>query len=147
LRIFVTQALANEPITVYEDGKQLRDFVNVEDVARANVLLFEDSRTDFEVFNAGGGRGYSVADFAHMVKEVTGSPSKIAINGEFRKTDTRNAVSDISKLRSLGWNPINGPEKSIRDYAKWIREEGIDVKGILKKSSQKLKELGVVEKS
>ncbi len=146
LRIFVTQALAGEPITVYEDGNQLRDFVNVEDVAKANLLMIEDSKTDFEIFNIGGGVGYRVVDFAQMVKTITGSNSQILINGEFRRTDTRNAISDISKLRSFGWNPKNTPEKSIKDYADWIKSENFDF-SIVKKARDDLKDKGVVDSS
>ncbi|MDO8460548.1 MAG: NAD-dependent epimerase/dehydratase family protein [Nanoarchaeota archaeon] len=146
LRIFVTQALAGEPLTVYEDGNQLRDFVNVEDVVKANALMLEDERTNFEVFNVGGGKGYSVLDFAHMVKKISNSNSQILVNGEFRRTDTRNAISDITKLKSLGWSPSQTPEKSIKDYIDWIKSEKFDVAHIVKNSRAELKKLGVVDK-
>ncbi len=119
LRIFVTQALTGKPITVYEDGKMLRDFVNIDDVAAANVLALSNKKTDFEIYNVGGGRGYRVMDFAELVKRITQSTSDIMLNG-FRRTDTRHAVSDISKLKKLGWRPYHGPEKSVRDYAAWL---------------------------
>ena len=144
LRIFVTQALAGEPITVYEDGKQLRDFVNVEDVAKANQLLLENPRTDFQIYNVGGGKGYSVLEFAEMIKKITGTSSEIKIEG-FRKTDTRNAVSNIDKIRALGWEPLNTIEKSIKDYVKWIKEEKFDL-SYVKESGEKLKQMGVVDK-
>lgn len=141
LRIFVTQALAGQPITVTEDGNQLRDFVNVEDVARANVLMIEDSRTNFEVYNVGGGIGYKIKDFAEMVKKITNSSSEILIDGRFRRTDTRNAVSDISKLKALGWTPTNTPEKSIRDYSNWIKEKNFNVIEIANRASEGAKKL------
>lgn len=145
LRIFVTQALSNEPMSVYEDGNQLRDFVNVEDVAKANVLMIEDSRTNFEIFNVGSGKAYSVLEFAQMVKKITNSNSEISVVGEYRKTDTRNAISSIKKIVSLGWKPTNFPEKSIKDYASWLNEEKIDLKEI-SSSRKNLKKLGVVGK-
>ena len=141
LRIFVTQALAGQPITVTEDGNQLRDFVNVGDVARANVLMMEDPRTDFEIYNVGGGQGYKVGDFAEMVKRITNSESEILIDGRFRRTDTRDAVSDISKLKSLGWNPLHTPEKSIKDYADWIKTAGFDIEHIAEKINEAHKKL------
>ena len=136
LRIFVAQALSGMPITVTEDGNQLRDFVNVEDVAKANLLMIENSQTNFEIYNVGGGRGYSVKDFAEMVKEITDSNSEILIDGRFRRTDTRNAVSDISKLKNLGWNPIYSPLKSIHDYAEWIKGTEFNVEEIARKVSE-----------
>jgi dTDP-L-rhamnose 4-epimerase len=130
LRIFVTQALSGQPITVTEDGNQLRDFVNVEDVVRANALMIEDKRTDFEIYNVGGGNGYRIKDFAEVVKKITQSDSEILIDGRFRRTDARDSISDISKLRELGWSPIHTPEKSIQDYADWIKAEGFDIEHI-----------------
>jgi dTDP-L-rhamnose 4-epimerase len=142
LRIFVTRALAQEPLTVYEDGKQLRDFVNVADVVAANLFAMKNKKADYQVFNVGGGRGYRILDFAKMVKRITGSPSPIVIGG-FRKTDTRHAVSDISKLRKLGWRPRYRPEKAVRDYVEWIQAERFDL-GFVRRAKKKLKHLGVV---
>lgn len=141
LRIFVTQALAGQPITVTEDGNQLRDFVNVEDVARANVLMIEDKRTDFEIYNVGGGQGYKVKDFAEIVKRIANSDSEILIDGRFRRTDTRNAISDISKLKSIGWFPLNRPEKSVRDYIDWIKTTNFNVFEIARKTQEGAREL------
>ncbi|MBI4095123.1 MAG: NAD-dependent epimerase/dehydratase family protein [Candidatus Liptonbacteria bacterium] len=125
LRIFVSQALAKVPITVYEDGMQTRDFVNIRDVVRANLLALTNRKTDFGIFNVGGGSAYRVLDFAKLVKKITASPSPIAI-GAFRRTDTRHAVSDISKLKRLGWRPQHASAEAIRDYVRWFTEEGFD---------------------
>ncbi|MDD5012044.1 MAG: NAD-dependent epimerase/dehydratase family protein [Candidatus Nanoarchaeia archaeon] len=141
LRIFVTQALAGKTITVMEDGNQLRDFVNVENVAEANVLMIEDSKTDFEIYNVGGGKSYKVKDFAEIVKRITKSDSDILIDGRYRRTDTRNAVSDISKLENLGWNPSNSPEKSVNDYVNWIKSSKFDIEEIVKNIERGHKEL------
>jgi len=141
LRIFVTQAIANQPITVTEDGNQLRDFVNVEDVARANLLMIENPETDFEIYNIGGGIGYKIREFAETVKKITNSNSEILIDGRFRRTDTRDAVSDISKIKNLGWAPLNNPEKSVKDYSEWIKKEGFNVSDIANKTKQSAKEL------
>jgi dTDP-L-rhamnose 4-epimerase len=122
LRIFVTQALAGKPITVSEDGKQVRDFVNVADVVAANVLALKNKKTDFEIYNVGGGKAYRVLDFAKMVKKITGSSSPITVGG-FRRTDARDSISDISKLKKLGWKPRFSPEKSVKDYVEWYRSE------------------------
>lgn len=122
IRIFVTQALREKPITVYEDGVQLRDFVNVHDVVRANLLALRSPKANFGTFNVGGGRAYRVLDFARLVKRATGSSSPIVTSG-FRRTDTRHAVSDISRMKKLGWQPRFGPERSVADYVLWYRGE------------------------
>jgi dTDP-L-rhamnose 4-epimerase len=120
LRIFVTQAIKGKPITVNEDGMETRDFVNVHDVVVANLIVLGSHKADFQIFNVGGGRAYKVLDFAKMVKRIANSDSSIVVGG-FRRTDTRHAVSDISKLKKLGWRPRYTPEKSIRDYVEWFR--------------------------
>jgi dTDP-L-rhamnose 4-epimerase len=120
IRIFVMQALSGRPITVFEDGMQTRDFVSVKDVVAANLLALKNKKTDFGIYNVGGGKAYRVLDFAEMVKRITGSKSQVKIGG-FRRTDTRHAVSDISKLKKLGWRPRFTPEDSVREYLEWYR--------------------------
>ena len=126
LRIFVTQALAGKPITVTEDGKQTRDFVNIADVVRANLLPLTNRKTDFQIYNVGGGKAYRVLDFAETVKRVTRSASPIVVGG-FRRTDTRHAVSHIAKLGKLGWRPRLDPERSVRDYVAWFSDFSLRV--------------------
>ena len=121
LRIFVTQALAGQPLTVYEDGMQKRDFVNVADVVAANLAVLKDPRAEFEIFNVGGGTAYTVMQFAKAVKQITGSRSPIVVGG-YRRTDTRHAVSDTAKLQKLGWRPKHTIKRSIADYAEWYKE-------------------------
>ncbi len=123
LRIFVMQALAGQPPTIYEDGRQLRDYVYVGDVARANLLALEDERADYQAFNVGGGRAYTVLDFARIVREVTGRDVPLKVGGEYRSGDTRHSVSDISRLRALGWTPQGDPARSVAEYAAWAQAQ------------------------
>lgn len=121
LRMYVAEALAGKTIKGYEDGKQVRDFVNIADVVRANLLALKNPKTNFEIYNVGGGKAYQLLAFAKLVKRITNSVSPIIFDG-FRRTDSRHAVSDISKLKRLGWRPKGTPEKSIREYVKWYKE-------------------------
>lgn len=120
LRIFAMQTLAGERPSVYEDGQQLRDFVYVGDVARANLLVLESARADYEAFNVGAGRAWTVTDFARTMAQAAGRPDlEPDITGEYRFGDTRHIVSDISKLRALGWEPLGDPAQSCREYIDW----------------------------
>ena len=123
MRIFVSQALAGVPITVYEDGEESRDFINIKDVVSANLLSLKNPKTTFEILNVGGGKAYKVLDFAMLVKKTTGTTSPIII-GSFRRTDTRHAISDISKLKKLGWQPKFNTKDSLVDYVAWFQREG-----------------------
>jgi dTDP-L-rhamnose 4-epimerase len=122
-RRFALRILHGLSPIVYEDGRQLRDYVNVRDVARANVLAMEDDRANYQVFNVGGGRAVTVLEIAEMMLKAFGSDLKALVPGEFRLGDTRHTVSDISKLRALGWEPAIPVEQNIAEYMDWIRQQ------------------------
>jgi hypothetical protein len=65
--------------------------------------------------------------------------------GEFRVGDIRDAVSDIGKLRSIGWEVLDGEEKIVKEYVSWVREQKLD-KDYLGMAEEKMKKAGVVRK-
>lgn len=146
-RIFSLHYFFDKAPTLYEDGRQLRDFVNIHDVVDANVLVMDDPRADYEVFNVGGGRAWTIREFADTVAKVFGKEGlEPSIPGEFRFGDTRHACSDISKLRSLGWSPSRSTEESVREYADYLHQQS-DLDDILEYASRVLKEQSVVRRS
>ncbi len=121
-RIFALRVLNGLPPVVYEDGRQLRDFLDVSDVARANVLLLEQPEADYRVFNVGPGRATTVLEFARLLLRVAEAGSlEPQISGQFRVGDTRHTVSDISCLAALGWRADVLLEDTIRYYLDWVR--------------------------
>ncbi len=120
LRAFAVSVYSGKEPIIYEDGQQLRDYVNIEDVVRANLLALEDSRMNYQVYNVGGGRTYTVLELAGIVEMALKREVKNKASGKFRFGDTRHIVSDISKLKALGWQPINSTEKSAKDYLNWL---------------------------
>ncbi len=120
LRAFAVSVYSGKEPVIYEDGQQLRDYVNIEDVVRANLLALEDSRMDYQIYNVGGGKGYTVLELANMVARALGKKVKNKTSGKFRLGDTRHITSDISKLKALGWQPVNSIEKSVKDYLNWL---------------------------
>jgi dTDP-L-rhamnose 4-epimerase len=143
-RRFALRLLHGLPPIVYEDGQQLRDYVNVRDVARANVLVMEDPRADYQVFNVGGGRAVTVLEFARIMLEAFGSDLEPLIPGEFRLGDTRHTVSDISKLRALGWEPTIPVEQNVAEYVAWVKEQR-GTKEYLEEAERVMREQGVVQ--
>ncbi len=146
LRIFTLQMLGGKPASIFEDGRQLRDYVNVEDVARANRLVLERDEANGEVFNVGGGKGYTVREFAGIVAEATGAKLEPLVSGEYRVGDTRHSVSDITKLQKLGWQPTKTPRDSVRDYVVWIRQQTLD-RDYAAEALTKLRETGALRKA
>lgn len=142
-RIFVTRMLAGQQPVAYEDGQQLRDYVYVGDVARANLLVLEDARADYQAFNVGGGRAVSVLEYAALVADVLGVDIKATVPGEYRFGDTRHIVSDISKLRSLGWEPQTPLRQIIAEYVAWARQQP-GLQDYYGQAEQVMKRLGAV---
>jgi dTDP-L-rhamnose 4-epimerase len=119
-RRFALRLRAGLPPVCYEDGRQLRDYVNVYDVARANVMILENPAANGLTFNVGGGRAITVVEFAQIMLQVSGSSLEPQVPGEFRLGDTRHTVSDISRIRALGWEPTIPVEENVRQYLEWL---------------------------
>lgn len=108
---FVQQALANEPITIYGDGKQTRSFTFVGDTIRALTGLMECKEAEGNIFNVGSNREISIEDLARLIIKKTGSQSEINyipynIAYEEGFEDMLRRVPDISKIRKfIGFEP------------------------------------------
>jgi dTDP-L-rhamnose 4-epimerase len=143
-RRFVLRLLDGLPPVIYEDGEQLRDYVNVRDVARANLLVLEDDRSDFKVFNVGGGRATSVHGISEVLIAQFRSGLRAEVPGDFRVGDTRHTVSDISALQSLGWTPTVSLENSLGEYVAWVREQR-GATGRIEETERIMRDQGVVQ--
>ena len=118
--IFSTRLLNNLPPIIYEDGRQMRDFTFVGDVARANVLALESDAATGQVFNVGTGQGTTVMEFACLLRDAYGRQVTPATPGEFRPMDFRHLIADNSRLRAIGWQPTVPVAEGVRRYAEWI---------------------------
>lgn len=123
LRIFTLRLLNGRPAVAYEDGGQLRDYVSVDDVAAANLLVLERPEADYQVFNVGGERAVSVLQYADLLARRLAPGSEPLVPGEFRLGDTRHILSDTSRLRALGWEPRTEMETIIERYVAWARQQ------------------------
>jgi dTDP-L-rhamnose 4-epimerase len=145
-RIFCLSLFFDRAPTVYEDGRQIRDYVNIDDVVRANLTVMEDARADYRTFNVGGGRGYTVNEFAEIVRSVFDKDIRPALPGLYRFGDTRHIHSNISELQSLGWKPEKTPIDSVRAYRAYLCEQ-TDINDILAYADQKMRDMNVVRKA
>jgi dTDP-L-rhamnose 4-epimerase len=145
-RRFVLRLLDGLPPIIYEDGAQLRDYVNVRDVARANVLVLEDERSNFKVFNVGGGRATPVHTVAEILIAEFVSDLRADVPGDFRVGDTRHTVSDISALQALGWTPSVSLEDSLGEYVAWVRQQGGATGGI-EETERIMRDHGVIQRA
>jgi dTDP-L-rhamnose 4-epimerase len=119
-RRFALRIRAGLPPVCYEDGAQRRDYVNVFDVAQANLIALEHPEANDIALNVGGGRPVTVLEFAHIMLREAESTLEPQIPGLFRLGDTRHTVSDTSRMRSLGWQPTMAVEENVRQYFEWL---------------------------
>ena len=120
---FAIATVLGIPITIYGDGKQVRDTLYVEDLVRA-FDLFANSNLKQEIFNIGGGpkNSLSLLELLEMLKKMTGKNSELKY-GDWRPSDQKVYISDISKLKEkLGWEPKINPEEGVKKLVKWIEE-------------------------
>ena len=101
--IFLQQAQANEPLTIYGDGGQTRDFIFVKDIVGALAFAAETPALA-GVFNVGYGQAITIAQLACEIVALTGSRSEIR-HEPGRPGDIRHSTSDASKLLNAGWTP------------------------------------------
>ncbi|WP_427165646.1 NAD-dependent epimerase/dehydratase family protein [Streptomyces sp. C1-1] len=118
---FFRSALARgEAPTVYEDGRQRRDFVHVRDVAAANVAALQAGSADgaLTVYNTGSGEPHTVGEMARALTSAYGGPDPV-VTGEYRLGDVRHITADSARLRAdLGWKPEVEFTEGMREFAR-----------------------------
>jgi UDP-glucose 4-epimerase len=117
ISIFTQKALANEPITIFGDGTKTRDFTNIEDIVRANLIAMQKGEG---AYNIGGGHRVSIRTLAETIIETTESNSEIRY-ADAVKGDAEHTFADTKKAKSeLGWIPKIDLEDGLRRYADWL---------------------------
>jgi UDP-glucose 4-epimerase len=111
ITLFINRAKRGHHLTIYGDGSQTRDFVNVKDIVQALFVSLKSSGANGEVFNIGSGKPTSITELAKAVLELTGKDLEIRYEAP-RAGDIKDSYADISKAsRVLGYEP----EVSLRD--------------------------------
>lgn len=120
--IFAHKILHDEPITIFGDGEQTRDFVNVQDVARANYAA-ACSRGVSGVFNIGSATRVTINNLADLMFRIGGIPRAIKYAAP-RKGDVRHSLADVSAAHTVfGYNPSVELEQGLAEYMAWARKE------------------------
>jgi dTDP-L-rhamnose 4-epimerase len=123
-RIFFSRAMSDLPLLVYEDGHQSRDFVHVQDVVDANMLVLGNDLANYRAFNVGSGKAMTVLEYANAVGDRLAKRVRIQISGEYRRGDNRHSVSSIEQLRNLGWTPKRNCADIFEDFLLWVEMSG-----------------------
>ena len=117
---FIKSILDNNPITIYGDGNQTRDFTYVTDVADA--LVKSTTQKGFEIYNVGGGKAISVNDLLGLIEKYLNK--KAIINNIKRDpSDIEHSLADIAKIKNkLNWNPKYNIKNGVIETGKWFLE-------------------------
>lgn len=120
--IFSSRIKNNRPPKIYEDGKQTRDFIYVEDVARANLKALESHVTG--CFNIGTGKPTSIINLAETLIDLYNVNLTPEITGEFRPGDIRHCFADTNKMKNdLGFKPEISLKEGLKKLSDWGKEE------------------------
>jgi dTDP-L-rhamnose 4-epimerase len=128
LAIFASRLLNGHPPLVFEDGRQLRDFVHVHDVARACLLALQTTSAVDCVFNVGSGQSRTILSIASDLARVTGvSQLTPCVIGKYRTGDIRHCFADITRSRAqLGYAPRVAFEDGLAELADWLSNQVAD---------------------
>jgi dTDP-L-rhamnose 4-epimerase len=120
--LFAQLARAGERIPLYEDGEVTRDFVFVEDAARAICRAACDGTPSDIPYDIGSGEATSIRELATLIARIYQAPAP-SVTGAFRNGDVRHASCDITRTRAdLTWAPRWTVEKGVLELCRWIDE-------------------------
>jgi UDP-glucose 4-epimerase len=133
LTIFLKRALEGQPLVVFGDGEQVRDFVNVTDVVTMNLLCLDNAAADNQVFNVSTGRGVTINELAEVVRKASGRDVEIlhedvpeggtsAYYDRIRlPQELKQLVQSYAKAeRLLGWRPSVDFEAGVEEEYQWL---------------------------
>jgi len=144
LAIFSNQARTNEPIYIFEDGQQSRDFVYVDDVVEATVRCVEAPALEPCALNVGTGRAVTVRDVVQQLTVYFSGNSEVSITGAFREGDIRHNCASIEKLRkTLGFVPQRQFQHGLEEFLAWVTDQHVEERGY-ERSLAELRSKGLI---
>lgn len=116
--IFISRIIKGEPCIIFGDGRKTRDYVYIEDIARANLLALSASG----IYNLGTGKETSVLDLVEVLKKVSGEDFPVVFGEERKGEIDRIALSSEKAREALGWIPSFSLEEGISHTWEWFKE-------------------------
>ena len=124
LSIFSTRIKQQKSINIFEDGKESRDFVFIDDVVQATVLGIEKPEANYQVFNVGTGIATNVITVAESLIKNYGILIPLEISGQYRKGDIRHNFADITLIKEkLGFVPTVDFETGLKLFCNWVNQQ------------------------
>ena len=143
LSIFSTQIKNNNDINIFEDGKETRDFVYIDDVTDALMLAIDNDKANYEVFNVGSNERTDVITIAETLRDKYKSNVNINISGNYRVGDIKDNQADLTKIsKLLGYKPKINFKKGISNFVDWVESQEVE-KDNYSKSIEEMKKKGL----
>lgn len=128
LSIFSTRIRNTSSINIFEDGKESRDFVFIDDVIDATIKGIELEGQLVDVFNVGSGMATDVLTIANTLQKLLRTEVSIDVTGQYRLGDIRHNVADLSKITStLGFLPSVSITEGLGHFVDWVNGEKIEI--------------------
>lgn len=145
LSIFSTLIRNNKPVNIFEDGKESRDFVFIDDVVRATWLGIEQDAANQQVFNVGTGIATTVLEVATLLREFYDAAVPLQVSGNYRLGDIRHNYADLTKIEKLlSFRPAVDFRTGLKAFTEWVK--GQDVKeSAYEQSLKEMKEKGLLK--
>jgi dTDP-L-rhamnose 4-epimerase len=122
--IFASRLLNRRAPMVFEDGRQMRDFVSVHDIVRANLLAIDREQADGMALNVGSGQPVTIEQMARVLAAALDTAIPAELTGKHRAGDIRHCFADISAAeRVLGYKPKVRFAEGIRELVHWLRQQ------------------------
>ncbi|HEY9025791.1 MAG TPA: NAD-dependent epimerase/dehydratase family protein [Burkholderiaceae bacterium] len=126
LSIFSTRILNGNPIQIFEDGRESRDFVFIDDVVEATCLALFRAEAAGEVFGIGSGVATDVLTVANTLVACYGASVPVAVTGAFRLGDIRHNYADLGKARRLlAFEPRCDFQAGLRRFSDWVKQQEV----------------------
>ncbi|MBL8115307.1 MAG: dTDP-glucose 4,6-dehydratase [Acidobacteria bacterium] len=119
--LFITNAIDDLPLPLYGDGRNVRDWLHVEDHAAGLIFLLEHGKAG-ETYNIGGGNEVMNVDLTRRILELLGKPETLIRPVADRPGHDRRYALNTDKLKALGWAPTVAFDKGLEDTVKWFVE-------------------------
>lgn len=144
LSIFSTQIKNGKDINIFEDGKESRDFVYIDDIVNAIILGIESSDVSGEVFNVGSGEKLDVVAVADTLRIKYNSNIKLKISGNYRLGDIRDNIADLTKIeKMLGYKPQTNFKQGISNFVDWVETQEIEKASSYEASLDEMRKKGL----
>jgi dTDP-L-rhamnose 4-epimerase len=144
LSIFSNLLINEKNINIFEDGKESRDFVYIDDVVSATLMGLEKDEANYQVFNVGSSKATDVITVAKTLKDFYKSKSKIEVTGSFRLGDIRHNYADNSKSsKLLSYKPAYDFNTGIKKFTDWVKTTSIKKNDDYEKSLLEMKSRGL----